>query len=225
MRFNRIVLQHVAPEAGNLMVVANLNDVELLLHQPVSLELFGFEFRQDFFAEVYGDKVEESLCGFSVFGLSVERVGQTTDVVFFLEHSANSSFARLQGVDVILSGQLLLQQVGKLGFNQLTTFHSALKCLEVVQLTLDPVIDINERIAQVHRDVVHRLFQAVVVRMVDNQPLSIHVTVVGQIEVFVVLHNFLEPLESIHTVCLVSELASQVNLHLLQEGLGLLDEE
>jgi len=96
---------------------------------------------------------------------------------------------------------------------------------QVVELTLDPVVDVYEAVAHVRGQVRHALLEAIVFWVVQDQPAGLHLHVVREVKVLVELKNLLNTLVGRDAVGLVGKGLGEIDLQVCEERLGLFHEE
>jgi len=94
-----VSLEDLGPEAGQLMAVVDLNDMELLKDAAVKSHLVVFEAGEDFAAEVDAhDIVELGLC-LQIALISLEVVLDFVHITSALEKSVHRFLASLDTLD------------------------------------------------------------------------------------------------------------------------------
>jgi hypothetical protein len=204
------VLQDVAPEAGELVAVADLENVELLLHALVQLELLGLEHWQGVFAEVDRQEIHQRLACHDVLLKLVDLAFKLGHVILVFQRGAKSLVASVQIINILLGGRLLLLERKQVFFDLMARADSVDQSLNVVELTLDPVIDVDKAVSEVAVGVGHALLEAAVVGVVEHQRARLIVHVLVQVEVLVELHDLLKALVGAEDVRLVREHCGQV---------------
>lgn len=96
---------------------------------------------------------------------------------------------------------------------------------QVVELTLDPVVDVYEAVAHVRGQVGHALLEAIVFWVVQDQSARLHLYVVREVQVLVELKNLLHTLVGRDAVGLVGKKLGEIDLQVCEERLGLFHEE
>ena len=104
------VLQQLAPEVGGGARIVDLQDVELLSDLRVQLQLLFLEDRDDLLAEVDREQVLELARLHDLLLGHFDQVGEGPGVAGALEKGAHRRFACVQVVEVLLRGDLLLNQ-------------------------------------------------------------------------------------------------------------------
>lgn len=87
------------------------------------------------------------------------------------------------------------------------------------------MVDVHKSIAQIGIDVVHRLFDVLVVWVIEHKLAAVVVRVVGQVKVFVEVADLVKPSVGLQTISLVCQVDSKIDFELLQEWLRLFHEE
>jgi len=109
--FDHGVLEKRGPEVGDLRGVVDLEDVELLSHRAVKLELLSLEGGDNLLSQVNSDEVLElgHLHDLTLGGL--DGVGEGTSITGVLEESSHGGLTSVEVVKVGLGGGLLLDEL------------------------------------------------------------------------------------------------------------------
>lgn len=163
------------------MSVTDFNHVELLLNSFVKSKFLFLDLWNDISSQIDCTQVQQLLVCFHITCCAFYLIGQSTHIVRVLEERTDSFPSLVQRLNVLLSRVLFFGQLDIAFFD----FCSFLNCvgysLEVEEFALDPVVDIHESIAQIGIDVVHRLFDVLVVWVVEYELTAVVVRVVRQV--------------------------------------------
>lgn len=155
---------------------------------------------------------------------TLDLASHVSNIVGVLEESCDGFFALVDGLNVLLGGFLLLGQFLDSGGHFPTLIQKVLEGSQVVEFSLDPVIEVGEGVSEVLQGVEHRLFKRAL-WTVDDHLAGVQVSVVSQVQVLVVCEDFGGACVALHDGLLLAEEASEVGFQLLEEGLNLLDED
>ena len=99
---NVAVLENLCPEAGQLMTVADLDDMELLNDTTVESQLFVLELRKDSSSKVNTQDVLELQLGFEITLVAIKLVSKGTYIISTLEQRAHRFLASTDALNVRL---------------------------------------------------------------------------------------------------------------------------
>ena len=157
------------PELGELMTVADLYNVELLDDTSVQGELFSLELRKNGAAEVDSHDIEELHLGLEIALISLNVASHRAHIVRVLEHRGHRLFALVHILNVSLCALNLLFDILDALLAIKILFVCGGKGVQVVNLSLVPVIKISEGIAQVLGRVSHLSSQVIVVGVLHDK--------------------------------------------------------
>jgi len=141
------------------VAVVDLDDVELLHDAAVQAHLLSFELGKHHFAKVNCHQREQLFLSLQISLALLNGILNFVHVSRILEESSDCLFARLDVVDVGL-GRLNLSFEGVDGRGDVPEFDDgAGERAQIVDLSLDPVVEIGEGISQVFDRVTQALDQ------------------------------------------------------------------
>ena len=127
-------------------------------------------------------------------------------------------------IDVCLALSNFLLEGLDCGCSVLELIKSCLESRQVVDLSLDPVVKVSERVAQVLDGMAKVLNDITLLHVVDNKPASISFNIVAQVLILVRSQSCGSASVAFDQHLLVGQVAGDIVLHLLQESLCLLEE-
>jgi len=215
-------LEHVAPEAGELMAVVDLNDMELLYNARVKAHLLLLEAREYSLSEVNSEAIMKLDLLLEVSLVLLQPALDRMDVTRVLGKGPHCLFASLDIFDVRLGlldfGPDRLDSIS----DGLELDEGGLEGAEVVNLALDPMVQVRERVAQVVRRVLQRLDHVAVFSIVNNSLGSVLVHEEHQVLLLISSQARCHATIRLDKVLLAGQVHSHLLLHLLQKGSGLL---
>ena len=151
------------------MTVADLYNVELLDDTSVQGELFSLELRKNGAAEVDSHDIEKLHLGLEIALISLNVASHRAHIVRVLEHRGHRLFALVHVFNVSLCALNLLFDILDALLAIKILFVCGGKGVQVVDLSLVPVIKISEGIAQVFGRVSHLSSQVIVVGVLHDK--------------------------------------------------------
>ena len=156
------------PEAGKLMAVVDLDYMELLQDATVKSHLVILEVGHNFAAEVGDKDVRELLLCFEITLVPLNIGLDLVNIISAFEQGAHGLLSSLNVPDVRLALSDLLDE----SFNSLLHTFALIKgrveSVQIVDLTLDPMVEISERVSKVLRSVLQALEEITILRMVED---------------------------------------------------------
>jgi len=207
------------------VAVTDFHDVELSNDVAVHIEPVLLHLGDNSHTEVDSHQVEQLLEGRDVVFKLLNLPLKATNIVLVLEEGTDRLVSSLEVTDVLHSGLLLPIGLEKLLVKIKPHCARISYSLEVIELTLHPVVDVDESVADVGTGRCHLVLKGRVVGVVEHEAVGLHVHVVSEVDVFIVFSDLLEATHAVDNVRLVRQLNSEVHLHLGQERLDFLHEE
>ena len=137
------------PKAGELMAVVDLNYMELLKDAAVQSNLVILEVGHDFLAEVDKKDVCELLLGFEITFVPLNIGLDLVNIISSLKQGTHCLLSSLNVCDVRLALFNLLDESLNASLDALALVKSRIESVKIVDLTLDPVIKISERVTEI----------------------------------------------------------------------------
>ena len=186
---NVAVLENLCPEAGQLMTVADLDDMELLNDATVKSQLFVLELRKDSSSKVNTQDVLELQLGLQITLVALKLVLKGTYIISTLEQRAHRFLASTDALNVRLGSNNLLLHLLDSGLDGFALIKGRLECNEIVLLSLNPMIKVSEWVSQAFNSVLEALVQVGGGVVLDDKTIGVLVAVVAQIGFFVVVED------------------------------------
>mmetsp|Transcript_5350 Transcript_5350/g.6575 ORF Transcript_5350/g.6575 Transcript_5350/m.6575 type:complete len:225 (-) Transcript_5350:565-1239(-) len=207
------------------MVVVDLDHVELLDDAAVQAQLLCLELGEGVLADVDQGQSVKLLQRLSLTLVPLQLVLDGVHVARVLEQRVHGFLAVSDVFNVRLGLSNLLGRGSDGGLSGLELVKGSLEGGKVVNLTLYPVVQVSERVPQVVNGVAQRLDQVTVLHVVDDKFGVVTIRVVAQVVVLIACEGGGRSRIALDQLCLIGEVASDVVFHLLQEGVGLLEED
>ena len=144
-----LCLEDCGPEAGKLMAVVDLDYMELLKDAAVQSNLVILEVRHHLAAEVDEKDVCELLLGLKITFISLNIGLDLVDIISALEQGTHGLLSSLNVSDVRLALFDLLDESCNSSLDALAFVEGRIKGVQVVDLSLNPVVKISKGITEV----------------------------------------------------------------------------
>ena len=144
-----LCLEDCGPEAGKLMAVVDLDYMELLQDATVQSNLVILEVRHHLAAEVDEKDVCELLLGLKITFISLNIGLDLVDIISALEQGTHGLLSSLNVTDVRLALFDLLDESCNSSLDALALIEGRIKGVQVVDLSLNPVVKISKGITEV----------------------------------------------------------------------------
>ena len=144
-----LCLEDCGPEAGKLMAVVDLDYMELLKDATVQSNLVILEVGHNLLAEVDEKDVCELLLGFEITLISLNIALDLVNIISSLKQGTHGLLSSLNVCDVRLALFNLLDESLNASLDALALVKSRIESVKIVDLTLDPVIKISERVTEI----------------------------------------------------------------------------
>ncbi len=197
------------------MTVADLDNVELLDDARVQSELFGLELGKNGASEVDSHDIEELHLGLEIALISLNIASHRAHIVRVLEHRGHRLFALVHVFNVSLRAFNLLFDILNALLAIKILFVSGVKGLQVVDLSLVPVVQISEGIAQVLGRVSHLTCQVVMLAVLHDKERSITFAVEFSIGLLVVAEDISEAGVCLQHALFLLQILGKIFFHLL----------
>jgi|Transcript_47841 hypothetical protein len=207
------------------MVVVDLDHVELLDDAAVQAQLLCLELGEGVLADVDQGQSVKLLLRLSLTLVPLQLVLDGVHVARVLEQRVHGLLAVSDVFNVRLGLSNLLGRGSDGGLSGLELVKGSLEGGKVVNFTLYPVVQVSERVPQVVNGVAQRLDQVTVLHVVDDKFGVVAIRVVAQVVVLIACEGGGRSRIALDQLLLIGEVASDVVFHLLQEGVGLLEED
>jgi hypothetical protein len=207
------------------MVVVDLDHVELLDDAAVQAQLLCLELGEGVLADVDQGQSVKLLLRLSLTLVPLQLVLDGMHVARVLEQRVHGLLAVSDVFNVRLGLSNLLGRGSDGGLSGLELVKGSLEGGKVVNFTLYPVVQVSERVPQVVNGVAQRLDQVTVLHVVDDKFGVVAIRVVAQVVVLIACEGGGRSRIALDQLLLIGEVASDVVFHLLQEGVGLLEED
>ena len=161
-------LEHSGPEACKLMAVVDLDDVELLHNAGVKAHFLALELRENRLAQVDRHQRKQFLLSLEVALILLQRRLDFVHIARTLEESVHRLFARRQVLNVGLGAFDLFLDRFDGGLRAFELVDSEAERAQIVDLTLDPVVQIGEGVPDVFHGVLQALDQVALLMVVHN---------------------------------------------------------
>ena len=217
-------LEDGGPEAGKLVAVVDLDDMELLNNAAVKSEFISLEARQNFSSKVDEDEGVELLCSLLFALITFELVLDSMDIVRALEHGVHGLLACSDSLNVSLCLSDLFCDSLACRLLGLKLVEGSLERAEVVDLSFNPMVQVRERVAKVLNSVTQAFNQISCFLIIDDETRVILISVVGETVILIGSQSTGSASIGFDQALLAGEVTSHVVLHLLQERLSLFDE-
>ena len=162
-------LEDGGPEAGKLVAVVDLDDMELLNNAAVKSEFISLEARQNFSSKVDEHEGVELLCGLLFALITFELVLDSMDIVRALEHGVHGLLACSDSLNVSLCLSDLLCDSLACRLLGLKLIEGSLERAEVVDLSFNPMVQVRERVAKVLDSVTQAFNQISCFLIIDDE--------------------------------------------------------
>lgn len=129
--------------------------MELLRHFLVEFQFFFLDLWNHVSAQIDSYQVEQLLVGLHITMGAFNLVSHATNIILVFEERANGFLSLVETLNVLLSGGLLLLERHRLRLDFSASIDCLCDSLEIVEFSLDPMVNVNERVAKVGIKMIH----------------------------------------------------------------------
>ena len=205
------------------MAVVDLDYMELLEDTTVKSHLVILELGHDLATEVDKKDISELLLGFEITLIPLNIGLDLVNIVSALEHGAHSLLSGLNVADVRLALGDLLDESVDASLHIFALIEGNIESVQIIDLTLDPMVEIGEGVSEVLRSVLQALKEVAILGVVEDERVGVLVRVIGQIGILVGTEGLRRSGVRLDKHLLLGQVARHVIFELREERLGLLD--
>lgn len=168
-----LVLEHFGPEAGQNVRILDFNHSELLQDTVVQAEFLFLEARDNLVTNVEGEEVVKLGVCLDLPVMCFHLVSHGANIISILEKGGCCLLTLLDVVNILLSVTLLAFKTSKFLLNLVACAHSLSHCFDVVDLALDPVVELDVRVAQALASHLQGLAQLLSIRVMEDELVGV----------------------------------------------------
>ena len=146
---NEICLENLGPEAGQLVAVVYLDDVELLQDAAVQSQLVGLEARKYLASKIDTHDVIQLTLSLQISLIALEIVLDFMDISCALKKSVHRFLACLNVLDSRLASLDLFLDGQHVSLSRLDLVERSSEGSEIVDLSFEPMVEVGEWVSEV----------------------------------------------------------------------------
>lgn len=156
----------------------------------VQLKLLLLEGGDHFIAQVGREQVQQQVVRVDLAFVLIDLVSHRAGIRRVLEQCRDGGFTSRDTLEILLGISSFTFEATEFLHGVRARFNRIPHCLDIVQLALDPVVEVDVGVAERDASLLQSDAEVLALRVLEDQLVDVHVGVVLHIEVFVALSKF-----------------------------------